>query len=72
MWASVGIRPSVVLGHSLGEIAAAQSAGVFFPRRGAAICLYPRAADGGLASGWGDVSRFCSGVAGGGNGSGME
>ena len=29
LWASLGIRPDVVLGHSLGEIAAAQAAGVF-------------------------------------------
>ena len=29
LWRSVGIRPSAVLGHSLGEIAAAQAAGVF-------------------------------------------
>ena len=29
LWASIGIRPSAVLGHSLGEIAAAQAAGVF-------------------------------------------
>ena len=28
-WASLGIRPDVVVGHSLGEIAAAQAAGVF-------------------------------------------
>ncbi len=29
LWSSLGIRPDAVLGHSLGEIAAAQAAGVF-------------------------------------------
>ena len=29
LWSSLGIRPDVVFGHSLGEIAAAQAAGVF-------------------------------------------
>ena len=34
LWESLGIRPDVVLGHSLGEIAAAQTAGVFSMQEG--------------------------------------
>ena len=34
LWASLGVRPSVVVGHSLGEIAAAQTAGVFTVEEG--------------------------------------
>ncbi len=34
LWKSVGIEPNVVIGHSLGEIAASQAAGVFSLRQG--------------------------------------
>ena len=50
LWASVGIRPEVVFGHSAGEIAAAASAGAFdvetgmrfATRRGALMGALPR------------------------------
>jgi len=49
LWDSVGIQPNVVMGHSLGEIAAAQAAGVFsledgmcfVTKRGAALAALP-------------------------------
>ena len=44
LWESVGVRPDVVVGHSLGEIAAAYSAGVFGLEEG----LHFAAARGGL------------------------
>ncbi len=34
LWESIGVRPGVVLGHSLGEIAAAKAAGVFTLEQG--------------------------------------
>lgn len=39
LWASVGIRPNVALGHGTGEIAAAQAAGVFTLEEGLRFAL---------------------------------
>ena len=39
LWASVGIRPNVVLGHGLGELAAAQASGVFSLEDGLRIAM---------------------------------
>ena len=39
LWSSVGIRPSVVVGHDLGELAAAQAAGVFGLEEGLRLAM---------------------------------
>ena len=39
LWSSVGIQPSAVVGHSIGEIAAAQAAGVFSLEDGLRVAL---------------------------------
>ena len=49
LWSSIGIRPEVVVGHSLGEIAAAQAAGVLSIEDGASFCSGPRRFDRGIA-----------------------
>ena len=64
LWASVGVRPDVVLGHSVGEIAAAHAAGVFdleaglrfATRRGALMGALPRTGE----AGGGMVAVFAS------------
>ena len=38
LWSSVGVRPSVVVGQGIGELAAAQASGGVRPAKGAAIC----------------------------------
>ena len=49
VWSNLGIRPDVIVGHSLGEIAAAQAAGVFRPGAGLAVRGATGSADGGVA-----------------------
>ena len=39
LWSSAGIQPSVVVGHGIGEIAAAQAAGVFSLEDGVRVAL---------------------------------
>ena len=48
LWASIGIRPSVVVGHGLGELAAAQAAGVFSLEDGLRFAAARGALTGGL------------------------
>ena len=63
LWSSLGIRPDVVLGHSLGEIAAAHTAGVFSledglrvaARRGALVGALP--GEGAMAAIFAPASR---------------
>ena len=66
LWSSIGIRPDAVLGHSLGEIAAAQAAGVlsiedglrFAMARGALIGALP--SDGAMAAVFAPASRVAA------------
>ncbi len=68
LWSSLGIRPDVVLGHSLGEIAAAHAAGVFSleeglrfaAARGALIGAVP--GDGAMAAVFAPPSRVTATV----------
>ena len=69
LWASVGVAPSVVVGHSLGEMAAAQAAGVFsledglrfVAARGALMGATRQ--DGAMAAVFAPASRVASAVA---------
>ncbi|MDE2945317.1 MAG: SDR family NAD(P)-dependent oxidoreductase [Gemmatimonadota bacterium] len=55
LWASLGVRPDVVIGHSIGELAASQAAGVFSLEDGmrfaaARGALMSRMGEGGMAA----------------------
>ena len=62
LWESVGVRPSAVLGHSLGELAAAQAAGVFGLEEGVRFAvargeLTAKLPQGAMAAIFADVSQ---------------
>ena len=67
LWSSVGVRPEVVVGHSIGELAAAQVAGVFSledgmrfaAKRGA---LMSQMEEGGMAAIFAPAERVASAV----------
>ncbi len=67
LWSSVGVRPEVVVGHSIGELAAAQAAGVFSledgmrfaAKRGA---LMSQMEEGGMAAIFAPAERVASAV----------
>ncbi len=69
LWASVGVVPSVVVGHSLGEMAAAQAAGVFSLEEGLRFAAARGALmgdtrrDGAMAAVFASASRVASAVA---------
>ena len=69
LWESVGVKPNALVGHSLGEIAAAQAAGVFTLEEGLR-CVAVRGAlmgatrsDGAMAAVFAPASRVASIVA---------
>ena len=69
LWESVGVKPSVVVGHSLGEIAAAQAAGVFTLGEGLRYAAARGAlmgatrSDGAMAAVFAPAARVASAVA---------
>ena len=60
LWSGVGIRPEVVLGHSVGELAAAWTAGVFGLEEGMRFAAQRGALMGSLSAGGGMLAAFAS------------
>ena len=68
LWSSVGIQPRVVLGHSVGELAAAQAAGVFSLEDGMRLAatrgaLFADTAPGAMLAVFAPASRVAAAVA---------
>ncbi|MCY3660833.1 MAG: SDR family NAD(P)-dependent oxidoreductase [Caldilineaceae bacterium] len=68
LWSRVGIQPSVVLGHSVGELAAAQAAGVFSLEDGMRLAatrgaLFADTAPGAMLAVFAPASRVAAAVA---------
>ena len=69
LWESLGVRPSVVVGHSLGEIAAAQAAGGFTLEQGLRYAaargslMGATRSDGAMAAVFAPAARVASAVA---------
>ncbi len=68
LWSSVGIQPSVVLGHSIGELAAAQAAGMFSLEDGMRLAatrgaLFADTAPGAMLAIFAPASRVAAAVA---------
>ena len=67
LWASLGVRPDVVIGHSIGELAASQAAGVFSLEDGmrfaaARGALMSRMEEGGMAAVFASPEQVASAV----------
>ena len=67
MWSSVGLTPDVVVGHSIGELAAAQAAGVFSLEEGMRLAeargaLFSRTAKGAMLAVFASAPKVASTV----------
>ena len=67
LWSSIGVRPDVVVGHSIGELAASQTAGVFSLEDGMRFAavrgrLMSQMAEGGMAAVFAPAERVAPAV----------